>query len=92
MRSMSSKERMLAAMYGEKTDYVPCSIYFNNSLRIDGYNLANPEGRMKCYLDLGTEPVLDVSLPPVRIFSSVKTRVWTEVVSGEIYPVIFKEF
>jgi len=92
MRSMSSKERMLAALYGEKTDYVPCSIYFNNALRIDGYNLGDPEGRIKCYLDLGTEPVLDVSLPPVRILAPVETKVWTEEVSKEKYPVIFKEY
>lgn len=89
---MSSKERMLAAFSGRETDYTPCSIYFNHALRVDGYDLGNHEGRIKCYLELGTEPVIDVTLPPIRMFSDVRTRIWTEDIEGEKYPVIFKEY
>ncbi len=92
MSRMTSRERMLAAFRGEETDYTPCSIYFNHALRIDGYDLSTPEGRVKCYLDLGTEPVVDVSLPQVCLHSQVETRVWTEEIEGVNYPVIFKEY
>lgn len=92
MDRMSSRERMLAAFNREETDYTPCSIYFNSALRVSGYDLSNPEGKIQCYLDLGTEPVVDVPLPPVSLHKQVETRVWTEQIDGENYPVIFKEF
>jgi hypothetical protein len=92
MKSMTSRERMLAAFMGRETDYTPCSIYFNHSLRVDGYDLSSAEGRVKCYIDLGTEPVVDVPLPGVRTGSAVETKVWTEEIEGEKYPVIFKEY
>lgn len=92
MNRMTSRERMLAAFRGEETDYTPCSIYFNHALRVDGYDLSDPEGRVKCYLDLGTEPVIDVPLPAVRLFAPVQTKVWTEDIDSEKYPVIFKEY
>jgi len=92
MNRMSSKERMLAVLKGEKPDYIPCSIYFNNNLRIAGYDLSNPEERIKCYVDLGTEPVIDVNLPGVQPYEQVKINVWTEEITGEKYPVIFKEY
>ena len=92
MNRMTSKERMLAVLTGEKPDYIPCSIYFNNNLRIAGYDLGNPEERIKCYIDLGTEPVIDVNLPGVQPYEQVKINVWTEEITGEKYPVIFKEY
>ncbi len=92
MSKMSSKERMLAVLKGENPDYIPCSIYFNTNLRIAGYDLSNPEERIKCYLDLGTEPVIDISLPGVLTYEQVKTKVWTEEIAGEKYPIIFKEY
>ena len=92
MTKMTSRERMLAAFTGKETDYTPCSIYFNGALRIDGYDLSSPEGRTKCYLDLGTEPIINIPLPDVRTFPEVKTRVWTEEVEGEQFPILFKEY
>ncbi len=92
MNKMSSKERMLAVLKGEKPDYIPCSIYFNNNLRIAGYDLSNPEERIKCYLDLGTEPVVDIGLPGVQTYEQVRTKVWTEEIASEKYPIIFKEY
>jgi len=92
MKKMSSKERMLTVLNGDKPDYAPCSIYFNNSLRIKEYNLADPEERIKCYLEMGTDPVIDVSLPSVRTLDVVITNTWTEELNGEKYPVIFKEY
>ena len=89
---MTSKERMLAAFSGKEKDYVPCSIYFNNALRVEGYNLSDPEDRVRCYLDLGTEPVIDIPLPDFGTWPDVRTRVWTEEIEGEKYPVIFKEY
>ena len=92
MNKMSSKERMLAVLKGEKPDYIPCSIYFNNNLRIAGYDLSNPEERIKCYLELGTEPVVDIGLPGVQTYEQVRTKVWTEEIASEKYPIIFKEY
>ncbi len=92
MKIMSSRERMLAVLKGEKPDYTPCSIYFNTALRIDGYDLKNPEDRIKCYLDMGTDPVIDVFLPDVKPYENVGIKVWTEDIEGEKYPVIFKEY
>jgi len=86
---MTSRERMLAAIAGRETDYVPCSIYFNGALRIDGYDLSDPEEKVRCYLDLGTEPVLDIPLPSFRPFPEVRTRVWTEEVEGQSYPSVW---
>lgn len=92
MKQMSSRERMLAVLKGEKPDYTPCSIYFNTALQIDGYDLKNPEDRIKCYLDMGTDPVIDVFLPDVKPYKNVETKVWTEDIGREKYPVIFKEY
>ena len=36
MSSMTSIERFLAAMRSEEVDYLPCSIYFNPNLIVDG--------------------------------------------------------
>lgn len=92
MKKMSSRERMLAVLKGEKPDYIPCSIYFNSSLRIKEYNLADSEERIKCYLEMGTDPVIDVSLPDVRTLDEVVTNTWTEEINGEKYPILFKEY
>lgn len=92
MEKMSSKERMLTVLKGDRPDYTPCSIYFNNSLRIKEYNLADTEERIKCYLEMGTDPVIDISLPHVRNLDEVVTKTWTEEINGEKYPVIFKEY
>ncbi len=89
---LTSRERMLAAFAGSEIDYVPCSIYFNSSLRINGYNLADPEDRVRCYMDLGTEPVIDIPLPDFTTWPDVQTKIRTERIEGENYPVIFKEY
>lgn len=89
---MTSRERMFAAFTGTEIDYVPCSIYFNNALRIEGYDLSDPEDRVRCYMDLGTEPVIDIPMPEFGIWPDVQTKVWTEEIDGENYPVLFKEY
>lgn len=89
---MTSRERLLAAMTGQETDYVPCSIYFNGALRIDGYDLSDPEDTVKCYLDLGVEPIVNIFLPDSEFHPEVRTRVWTDEAAGAIYPVIYKEY
>ncbi|MBN2557259.1 MAG: hypothetical protein JXB33_00745 [Clostridia bacterium] len=92
MENMSSRERMLAVIGGEKPDYVPCSIYFNNALRIEGYELGTPEGRVRCQMDLGTEPVVDVPLPAQGMRAGVSSRTWVSMIEGERHPVLFKEY
>lgn len=92
MEKMTSKERMLAVFNKEQPDYTPCSIYFNHALRIDGYDLGDLEDKLRCYLDLGTDPVVDVFLPRVQAYSEVKIRTWHEEIEGEKSPILFKEY
>lgn len=83
---------MLTVLNGGKPDYTPCSIYFNNSLRIKEYDLSDTEQRIKCYLEMGTDPVIDISLPSVCAMEEVAAKTWTEEIHDEKYPVIFKEY
>ncbi len=92
MKNMSSREIMTAALKGEDLPFIPCSIYFNRSLRVPEYDLSTHEGRIKCYLDLGTEPVLDIPLPGPVPCKEVETKIWIEDKRGEEHPVLFKEY
>jgi len=74
---MSSRERMLAAMRREPADHVPCSIYFNEHLRVDGYDMLQWREHIRLQEDLGTDPIVYVVIPG-SYHPSVETRVWLE--------------
>ena len=59
---MTPRERILAAMRREETDYLPCSIYFNSDFKVNGYDLHRGDERIRLSLDLGVDPVVDISL------------------------------
>ncbi len=89
--TMTSKERFLAAMRSEDVDYLPCSIYFNPNLEVDGYDLANWREAARLQLDLGGDPVVAFGLNAGQ-HADVKTKTWTENVPGEATPILFKEY
>ncbi len=76
---MTSRKRLLAAMRREEVDHLPCSIYFNPSLRVSGYNLTDWKDRVRLQLDLVGDPVVHVGIPSPP-HPDVSTRVWLEEV------------
>ncbi len=88
---MTARERFLAAMRSEDVDYLPCSIYFNPNLRVEGYDLANWREAAQLQLDMGADPVVDFHLDTAP-HADVKTKTWIEEMSGETTPVLFKEY
>ena len=89
--TMTSKERFLAAMRCEEVDYLPCSIYFNSNLEVDGYDLMDWREAARLQLDLGADPVVSFSLD-AGLHADVKKRTWTEEVAGEKTPILFNEY
>jgi len=76
-------------MRSEDVDHLPCSIYFNPNLRVDGYDCSSADDKSKLALDLGFDPFLGVGLT----FSShpgVSTSNWVETVPGENDPVLWQ--
>jgi hypothetical protein len=76
-------------MKAEEVDYLPCSIYFNPNLRVDGYDCTHSTGRTHLALDLGVDPFLLVNLtfsadPRVTISNRV------EDIPGEDYPILWQ--
>jgi len=63
LQKLKPKERMLAAMTGEPTDYLPCSIYFNTNLTVPGYDLTRWKDHVRLQIDLGLDPVLYLHIP-----------------------------
>ncbi|MBN2851278.1 MAG: hypothetical protein JXQ23_00920, partial [Clostridia bacterium] len=89
---MKSKEKMLSVIKEGDTGHIPCSIYFNNNLTVEGYDLSKLEDKIKAYLELGSEPVIDVELPLPKLHDQVRVKVWEESVQSEKYPILYKEY
>ncbi len=89
---MTPRERVLSAMRRETPDQVPCSIYFNSTLRVPGYDLNDWRDHVRLMLDLGTDPVVSVGIVP-RVAPGVFVRTWLEpppAAGGD--PVLYKEY
>ncbi|MCK5844177.1 MAG: hypothetical protein KAG97_05670 [Victivallales bacterium] len=91
MMKMTPKERILAAMRMEDVDYLPCSIYFNLNLELDGYNLSDWRDAVRLQMDLGADPMVSLRIGN-KHHPEVKTRVWVEEVAGEENSILFKEY
>lgn len=89
---MKSKDKLLQAIKGERIGKIPLSIYFNTNLRIPNYDLTNLEQRVKAYLSLGCEPVIDVDMPQPELHKDVKVKIYEEFPKNEKYPIIYKEY
>ena len=100
---MNSRERMLAAIRGERPDYVPLSFMIFAALRAERNDWA---GRLEAQLELGLDPVADVMglVPaaasghpdapgvPVSLPPDVQVRQWKESPPDARYPVLHKEY
>ncbi|MCK5843622.1 MAG: hypothetical protein KAG97_02870 [Victivallales bacterium] len=88
---MTSKERILAAMRQEEVDHLPCSIYFNTNLKVDGYDLRDWRERTRLGMDLGTDPVVPLGVPDTP-HPEVRTEAWLEDAPDGGDRILFKKF
>ncbi len=100
---MSSRERMLAALECREPDYIPACFMIFAALRsqcADEWELVDRQ------LEMGLDAVVRLPLIspkakidygdlrglPARFADGVETRTWREVLPGERYPVLHKEY
>lgn len=88
---MTPRRRLLAAMHGHQTDYLPCSIYFNPNLQVPGYDLRDPWERVRLSQELGLDPVVNLGLP-VAHHPEVTVEVQVEPTTDGTGPVLVKTF
>ena len=81
----------MAALRREDVDYVPCSIYFNPNLRVEGYDLRDHVERLRLALDLGTDPVLGIGIGRAS-HPDMSTRTWVDEHTGRGFPVLYKQY
>ncbi|KKR03616.1 MAG: hypothetical protein UT30_C0024G0011 [Candidatus Uhrbacteria bacterium GW2011_GWF2_39_13] len=86
---MNSKERLTRAMRGQEVDYLPCSIYFNSNLQVNGHRLNGTEDYCKLALELETDPFISVSIKS-SMHPDVKTESRIEQVKGEEFPILWQ--
>lgn len=86
---MTPVERICAAIRGDETDYLPCSIYFNRNLRAEGFDCSRLEDRTGLSLYLGVDPFVGVGLGR-SLHRAVETHTWVEHPSEETYPVLWQ--
>ena len=91
LTNMTSKERFLGALTCREVDHIPCSIYFNSNLLVEGYDLTSAEGRIRLQMDLGGDPVAHLSIGN-RQHAEVQTRTWLQDVPDRKHPVLYKEY
>jgi len=100
---MSSRQRMLTAIWGGTPDYVPLSFMLFSALRAerDGWR-----GRLEAQLELGLDPVADMTslVPcaptghrdapgiPIGLPPEVRVRTWKETPADSRYPVLHKQY
>lgn len=98
---LSSRERMLMAISGERPDHVPCSFMIFRALRNKCENIFEfAERQMElgidARMDFGIEPApwyhTDLHGLPVRFHPEVEIREWREDHPDERYPVLCKEY
>jgi hypothetical protein len=88
---ISSRERMLAALRYEQSDYIP---FYSNSFGFmppAPYQWANQIQEAEVWLSLGVDPLLKISTPTV-FDASVTVRHWEETLPGERWPLMVKEY
>lgn len=88
---MTSRECLLKAMQSGTPDHLSCSLYFNPSLQVPGYNMNDWKERARLAFDLGTAPVVYTSVS-IPVHPDVATRAWLETGPGQLTPILFKEY
>ncbi len=101
---MTSRDRLLAALHGERPDHVPLAFMIFQALRAPPG--ADWAGRLAAQAALGLDVVADISgtvrdrrgdcpdLPgmPVRLAADCRIREWREHPAGARYPVLHKAY
>ncbi|MBM4041430.1 MAG: hypothetical protein FJ290_23250 [Planctomycetes bacterium] len=101
--AMSSRERMLCAIEGKAADYVPLSFMIFSACE---QRCAGPLDFFLRQKELGLDAVVelwhmnadevkdcgDAPGPPVAFGPEVQVREWREVLAGERYPLLHKEY
>ncbi|MEW6357463.1 MAG: uroporphyrinogen decarboxylase family protein [Planctomycetota bacterium] len=88
---MTPRERLLAAIRREETDYIPCAPTFWSSPTVEGYRWESLDERFDvCINRLGVDAAFDLGVSAAR-HPDVKELAWVEEKSGERYPLIHKE-
>ena len=89
---MTPKERLLAAMRRQETDYLPCAPNFWASPSADGYRWRNEKERLEVVTrKLGLDACLWVDIQ-TACHPDVKVRTWQDNPAGEPFPVLHKAF
>ena len=86
---MSSKERLLAAMNFEETDYIPCAFMIFTALRSqcrDEYEFVERQ------LELGLDAMVNLPEFTLRFHPDVAIREWKEHPAGSQYPLIHRVY
>ncbi|TEU17166.1 MAG: hypothetical protein E3J25_02300, partial [Anaerolineales bacterium] len=89
MKQHSSRERMLAALNCQSTDYVPCEFMIFTGLRArcaDSFELVERE------LEMGLDARVNISDLAITFDPEVSTKQWKENVPGERWPLLHKEY
>ena len=88
MSSLSSRERMLAALSCDKPDYVPCCFMIFKALRD---RCANDFEIFDMQLDLGLDVRVELPEIPARFDSGVTTHTWKEKADNQSVSLLRKE-
>jgi len=100
---MSSRQRMLAALSGQKPDIVPCSFMLFNGLKTESQDYLDFIQRQ---LDLGLDAYVQIPPRPmvvkndyynlhglpVSYHPAVTVNEWKETQEGQPYPILIKEY
>ncbi|MCD6361355.1 MAG: hypothetical protein J7M38_10885 [Armatimonadetes bacterium] len=89
MATMTPRERILAALAREETDYLPCSIYFNPNLQVEGYDLTSMRDRTRLQLDLGADPMVNFGIGERR---HPDVQVETRLDESTDPPILYQRF
>ena len=87
--SLSSRDRMLAALECRQPDHVPCCFSAFQSLRQQCTSQAEFLDRQ---LEMGLDAAVIIPSVPLRHSSLVQIREWSENLPGEAYPILHKEY
>ncbi len=88
-QSFTSRERMLAALESQESDYVPCSFMIFTAFRErckDRLELVERQ------LELGLDAKVELPEFPIRLHPEVEVKEWKEKPVGHGYPLLHKQY
>ena len=93
-KEMSNRERMLATIRHEETDYIPLHLEFNQSYEIHDFakDWRDQFQRIDDILELGVDAAIEVWHPDPRPHKDVVIHSWREKIPGEKYTRLCKEY